>query len=191
MKPSAYLACALSLLALHCHSDVATPPIAGLDDVMYTEGVNDEALAALLAATAVDGKGQGAVLAIPSDATVVSAVTPLGFAWYAGPTARLLRPRPRSWPWPDWMGIAQAHAHGASVSGKAYFLVVSSPANPKVLRVFTKATTFMPPLGAWAQITADPGPLTAVVTTAIFDSGKLAGDGGPFLGKAAKFSIKP
>lgn len=161
---------------------------ADLSDVIFSESVNDEALQLVLGVQATDGKGQGAVLDMPADGTVISAATPLTFSWHAGPTASvgpsLLR---RIW---DMMGIAEAYAHGDAVNGKAYFLVISSPNNPKLVRVFTGVPAFAPDAVVWAKLTAAAGPLTARVTTALFDTGKITPDGGPFLGKVATFTVQ-
>lgn len=171
---------------LACTSE-ADAPIAGLDDVIYAADTNDEALSELVHAKAVDGKGQGAVIDLPGAASVVDNTAPLQFAWHAGPTARLqVNPRTLGNP----LAMAQAFAHGVTVSGKAYFLVVASADNPKLLRAFTKLTTFTPDAAAWAKLKAAKGTLTATVTTAVYDSGKIVSDGGPFLGKPVAFSVK-
>lgn len=172
-----------------CDDHGTDTQVAGLEDVIFGTGTNDESLALILAATAVDGKGAGAVIDLPAAASAVSAATPAVFAWHAGPTARAWPAR--QWQFANPFAIAEAHAHGELVSGTAYYLVVSSANDPKLLRAFTKAKSFIPSAAAWTKLKEATGPLTAVVTTATFDAGKIASDGGPFSGKPVTFTIAP
>lgn len=179
-------ALAAGVLACDTHDD--TVP-ASLADVVFAAGANDESLVELLAATPIDGQGQGAVMDLPTEGTQLSRALAPTFAWHAGPTARA-RP-PLLYQLVQWFGIPEAHAHGVAVSGKAYFLVVSSSSDPQLLRVFTKETTYQPSAAAWAKIKAAGGSLTVVVTSAQFDTGKITSNGGPFLGKPVHFGVAP
>lgn len=158
-----------------------------LSDVVFAGGANDEALGELLAAKAV--AGSGAVLDLPAEGTQLSAKTAPTFTWHTEDQARV-GPGLRRWV-DRWFGIAPAYAHGDAVNGLAYFLVVSTPDQPKLLRVFTTQTSYQPGPAAWAKLAAASGPLTAVVATARFDTGKITSDGGPFLGKPAHFTVVP
>lgn len=173
-------------MACDTHDD--TVP-ASLADVVFAAGANDESLVELLAATPVDGQGQGAVMDLPTEGTQLSGALAPTFAWHAGPTARAQPPLLHQLV--QWFGIPKAHAHGVAVSGKAYFLVVSSSSDPQLLRVFTKETTYQPSAAAWAKIKGAGGTLTAVVTSAQFDTGKITSNGGPFLGKPVHFGVTP
>ncbi|MBI5607840.1 MAG: hypothetical protein HY902_03060 [Deltaproteobacteria bacterium] len=158
-----------------------------ISDVLYVGDANDEALTELLAAKAV--VGAGAVVDMPAEGTQLSAKTAPTFAWHTEEQARLWPSLPRLVD--RWFGVAPAYAHGDAVNGQAYLLVVSTPAQPKLLRVFTTQSSYQPAPAAWAKLVAAGGPYTALVTTARFDTGKITSDGGPFAGKPAHFAVVP
>lgn len=86
--------------------------------------------------------------------------------------------------------IPVAHAHGTPISGRAYFLVISSEDNPKLLRVFTTKTEFTPDENLWTTLKSGKGELSAIITNAVFDENRIAQGGGPFEGVKIHFKIQ-
>lgn len=83
-----------------------------------------------------------------------------------------------------------AHAHGTPISGRAYFLVIASESNPKLLRVFTTKTEYTPADDLWATLKTEKGELSATITNAIFDENRISQGGGPFQGVKIHFKIQ-
>ena len=177
------LVCALTG-ALACDSHSADPNHA---DVLLV-GTNDEALAQLLGMPAKQDPAQTLVFDAPTDGDLLSEVPT--FAWHLPDTtlAPTAPGAPRStWQWSDLL-VTPAHAHGITVQGKAYLLVVASADNTKLLRVFTHAVSYRPDTAAWARVTAGGGPRTATLTLGKFENGELTG--GAFAGKPVTFQVK-
>jgi hypothetical protein len=98
-------------------------------------------------------------------------------------------PRPS---WPSWLaGERSAHAHGAPFTGIAYFVVFSTPSNPKLLRVATKNTTYTPDAAAWKALTDAKETITVIIDAARIEGNLLVDGGGPFVtSKSTSFSVK-
>jgi len=175
------------------HSDAADTGNPLTADVAFDTHANDEALDLLLDASPTDIASKAAIFDSPTDAAALDKGVAVAFKWHTGATADSQNPGTiRHKFQPIWQfGVPAAYAHGPTLNGKAYFLVVSSTADAKVLRVFTTATTFTPNSEQWTKITKASGTLTAIITTAVYDNDKLASDGGPFSGKPITFTIKP
>ncbi len=84
-----------------------------------------------------------------------------------------------------------ARAHGAPLNGAAYLLVLTTPSNAKLLRVFTTATSYTPDATAWGKVEGAGAAVTASVLTGLFDNNALAADGGPFAGTPITFTVAP
>lgn len=159
-----------------------------LSDVIYEGGATDEALVALLAHTPVGGPDDGAKFVSPTDGASLPAASPYAFSW----TAVVARATPT---WPERAldlllgGVRTAYAHGAPISGRAYFVVFQTPTNAKLLRVFTTNLAYTPDAAAWQRL-VDAGAFTVVIGDAIFDENKVAADGGPFVGPPISVSVK-
>lgn len=204
----------------HTHEEEETPN-RELADVVYEGGTNDEALDQLLAGTPSQVPAQSAVFDTPADGAALPAATAPTFTWHTGPTGALEPRRdPRSralavavgrapaWAFPSPAGAAPAapltgalaellgperaaQAHGAPLNGTAYLLVLSTPSNAKLLRVFTTATSYTADATAWGKVEGAGAAVTASVLTGIFDNNALAADGGPFAGTPITFTVAP
>lgn len=202
MRPTRTLglaALAPALLLLACSSsdepaaDTGNPE---LGDVVFAGQANDEGLEVLLATAAVDEPTQAAVLLDPLDGATVPSAPPAKLSWKIGaPTARTV-PVPRQSGPTLWQRLGRAldpigtaHAHGSPMNGRAYFLTVSSAADPKLLRVFTTDLTYTPDEATWQKLEAASVPLTVTIVNAIYEQGKIVSDGGPFQGVPSTFVI--
>jgi hypothetical protein len=87
--------------------------------------------------------------------------------------------------------VPPAYAHGETLSGRTYFLVIATADDPKLVRLFTRDTAYTPDAGVWSRITAAKGPLTVTVTGAIFESARIASGGGPWKSAAVSFTVAP
>lgn len=94
----------------------------------------------------------------------------------AGPLLQLFGP-PRA-----------AHAHG-DLNGPATFLVFSTPADPKLVRVFTDATSYTPSQETWDKLATASGEITLTLIGAVFENNRIADGGGPFQGSTTKLTV--
>jgi hypothetical protein len=169
---------------------------------VFEGGTSDEALEALIAAQPVSDPQRAAVLTDPADGASIAAAPPATFGWKVGAGAMSERPTieparrralepvlARALGW--LLGERPAHAHGPPFSGTGHFVVFSTDADAKLVRVFTSATSYTPATDLWQKMTAQKGPIRVVITTGTFDNNLLAADGGPFVGAARSFSINP
>lgn len=170
-----------------------TPTDTDIEGVVYEGLATDEALVILLGYTARSDPAQNAVVDSPAPQVSLPAASPATFAWHIGELAG-------SWPaslheraltFGAMFGPRLAHAHGAPVNGRGYFLVFSTPSSPKLLRVFTTELTYTPDAQAWASLVSAGGPISLTITNAIFEDNRVAQDGGPFAGPAVSFSMMP
>lgn len=185
------------LIVSGCGLDPAPPPATTADvaDVIYEGLATDEALIVMLAAQAQTDPAQSAVIDTPAaDMVLPSAKTPT-FSWHVGEVARAprLNVNPNDSRWASalhsLLEVREAHAHGAPINGRAYFLVFSTPGAPKFHRVFTTELTYTPDAAAWAKLVSAKGPITLTILNAVFESNRVAQDGGPFMGPSNSFSI--
>lgn len=152
------------------HHEGADAPDASVADVAFGDGTNDEALLALIAATPASGGATAPTWLSPAPGSLLPASgSPPTFTW-SEPIASLT-PR-RRLPWLSF-GEGVAFAHGTVTNGRAYFLVVSTPSNPKSLRAFTKASTVALPPAVWDEVRKTPGTLQIALATGVFDNGRL------------------
>lgn len=170
-----------------------TPVSTDISDVVYDGLATDEALVILLGFKAQSDPSQNAVVDNPAPQMSLSAASPATFAWHIGEMASVSPPplRKNTLDIGALLGPALAHAHGAPINGRGYFLVFSTPASPKLLRVFTTELTYTPDAAAWATLVSAGGPISLTVTNAIFEDNRVAQDGGPFAGAAISFSMMP
>lgn len=179
-----------------------------LGDVVYEGGATDEALEDLLAGSAVSDPAETASFAQPTADAVLPAAAPATFSWAIPAGGSFFElPRPGADPTgaraPGAIeraataalgvllsGIPEAHAHGDPVNGRAYFVVFATSADPKLLRVFTTQTTYTPDDAAWTQLKSAGAPITATLTSAVFESNRVGADGGPFSGGSVTFTIE-
>ena len=164
-----------------------------INGVVYEGLATDEALVILLGFEAHSDPTQNAKFDHPMPQMSLPAAPPATFAWHIGEMAG-------SWPtslhkWASTLGAIlgprRAHAHGAPINGRGYFLVFSTPSSPKLLRVFTTELTYTPDTTAWAMLASASGPISLTITNAIFEDNRVAQDGGPYAGSAISFSIMP
>lgn len=163
-----------------------------IEGVVYEGLATDEALVILLGLNARSDSAQNAVVDHPAAQMSLPAASPATFAWHIGEMAStwpLLLERASSLS--AMLGPRLAHAHGAPVNGRGYFLAFSTPSSPKLLRVFTTELTYTPDAQAWARLVSAGGPISLTITNAIFEDNRVAQDGGPFVGSAVSFSITP
>jgi hypothetical protein len=202
-------AASMAMYAGACQSPEATtgPQAPSLEGVIYEGGANDEALVALLAKAPVASASQGTVFDTPAASELLAATAPATFAWHVGgATAALEAPsEPHSpaglSPAPprsvreslvDLVGPPRAaNAHGPPVNGRAYFLVLSDAKEHAVVRVFTTNLSYTPDAAAWQKLQSAAGPLTAGITSAVFENSRVAQDGGPYVGQPVTFSLAP
>lgn len=194
------LAASVALYGGACSSDEPSAPTDGpnavdLEGVVYLGGANDEGLLVLLDARAKDSPAP--VFGAPEAGVVLE--EPTTFSYHAGESSSLA-------PAPGRRGGAgsrnfarelsqlfgaerSALAHGAPMNGTGYLLTFASSDNPKVLRVFTDQTTYLPDASEWATLVSAADELTVTVRLAVFDEGRLASGGGPFESAPLAFSI--
>jgi hypothetical protein len=177
----------------------------GNADVIYEGGATDEALAELEAAGApTTNAAETASFTAPLADAALPAATPAAFTWaLPAQGSRLeLLPQGREVPGPLersataalgllLSGVREAHAHGDPVNGRAFFVVFSTAAEPELVRVFTTASTYTPDDAAWTALKGAAAPITATITSAVFESNRVAADGGPFTGGTVTFTITP
>jgi len=179
----------------------AGPPT---DDVLF-EGApepTDEALTQMLAATATTDTVRGGVFDSPTDGAKLPATPIPTFSWHTGaaPTdsgvdssdgalGRSEIRNVRALEGSPFGPLRKAFAHGTPTNGKAYFLVFSTATNPKLLRVFTTKTSYVPSADAWSKLTSAKVPITVSLETAIFDNDALAIDGGPWRGGSITLTV--
>jgi hypothetical protein len=195
------LAASVAVYAGACSSDGEPSHPAGgpdeidLEGVVYLGGANDEGLELLLDATAKASPAPrftspeaGATLEAP---TTFSYHAGEGSSLEAAPrdtTARSSRSFAREFA--QLIGSEQsALAHGAPMNGPGYLLTFASVDDPKVLRVFTDQTAYLPSAEEWEKLVAANDELTVSVRFAAFDEGRLAPGGGPFESAPLAFSI--
>ncbi len=196
-----------------CSSDTHGTGGGGASDlagVIYQGSATDEALGVLLAAGEVANPTSVAVFDMPLEGAQIPASPIPTFAWHVesvkAATAPVARPRSR-WaaldvfaispnvsfgPLMDLVGSPRsASAHGGELEGLAYYLLFSTAADDKLLRVFTTETTYTPDAAAWAKITGAKGTIQAWILTGTFIHGALAEGGGPFRGPWIGFAVAP
>jgi len=183
-----------------CGPSEETPAApAGIEDVLYEGGANDEALLTLLASEAKVDPAQGTVFDAPADGASIPSATPPTLKWHVGaPGARFspLVPGAAGRDSGAFETLRQlvgplraASAHGQPVNGRAYFLVFKTASGEAPLRVFTTLLTYTPDAAAWDKLVATGGPITASITGGIFETNRLVPDGGPYSGQPVTFSI--
>jgi hypothetical protein len=188
-----------------CSSDSSDGAKEGeLADVVYEGEVTDEALEEMLGAAPEDWPWKGGVMDSPSDGGVIPATPIATFVWHTdvshvedggteGGASLLPMPkqvRPGSW-LDGLIGPERAaFAHGAPYNGTAFFLVFSTPSDPKLLRVFTGETSYTPDEKAWAKLIGAKTQIKLEISSAIFENNLLASDGGPYKGTPITFTIQ-
>jgi len=179
-------------------------------DVNFEGGATDEALIELLAGTPTANAAETASFTAPAAEAALPAASPATFTWalpQQGSRLDILRPGSHELFAPEpstpgalertatstlgllLSGVAKAHAHGDPVNGRAYFVVFATSADAKRLRVFTTATTYTPDDAAWTKLKGAGAPITATLTSAVFESNRVGADGGPYAGGSLTFTI--
>ena len=170
----------------------------GLENVVFVNEISDEALARLLEKTPVDVAAERLEIVSPSAGAELPRASATTFSWRAaGSAAKPHAPEPGS-KLPRLLRaleaflspIGVAHAHGPPYNGVAYYLLFSTPQNPRLLRVFTAARNYTPDPASWSKLTAESGPITLSITSGVFENSLLLSDGGPFIGAATQFTIR-
>lgn len=166
-----------------------------ISDVTFEGSASDEALLALLDATATLDETRAAHLTSP--ASPLSAATAPTFEWAVGPEARRLEPpAPRApahrflfgaAPW--LFGPREALAHGDPTNGRAYWLVFTK-GDERVMRLFTTLESFTPTSEQWANLTSPEGSLSVEIVTAEFENNLIAVDGGPWKNQPSIFEVE-
>jgi hypothetical protein len=195
------LATSVALYAGACSSDgepsnpAEGPNDVDLEGVVYLGAANDEGLALLLDASAKASPAPR--FTSPEAGAMLEA--PTTFSYHAGEGARL-EAAPDGASARSSQRLARellqligrersALAHGAPMNGPGYLLTFASSDDPKVLRVFTDQTTYLPSAEEWQMLVAASDELTVSVRLAVFDEGRLAAGGGPFESAPLAFSI--
>ena len=75
------------------------------------------------------------------------------------------------------------------MNGRAYFLVLATDTDKKLLRVFTQATEYTPSADAWSRVAAAGGPVTATVLSAEMEANRVLQGGGPWLSAPVTFTV--
>jgi hypothetical protein len=206
---------ALAALIYGCHDD-AEPAAVG--DVVLEGTVTDEAYDAMDVALGggapQDDASKAATLDAPADGASLPRATAPTFSWHfgAGMTERAPLPGHIDQRWSfgpayqstkaagiDWAAplrmllspVCAAHAHGDPFNGTGTFLVFSTDTTPNLVRVFTSNTTYTPSAEAWGKMTSAGKPITLKLVSAIFESNRVAQDGGPFAGSSTTFTVAP
>jgi hypothetical protein len=141
-------------------------------DVIFEGGADSDALEALLAVETKDDPAHGAAIDSPPTAIVLSAAQVTPFTWHprdGAPTAPGAPP----------------------LNGAGYFLLFSTDATPRLLRVFTTKTSYTPSASAWATLASAKTWTTLDIFAASFVDDALAPGGGPFKGTSIAFCIEP
>jgi hypothetical protein len=167
-------------------------------DVVFAEGATDEALLALLAAAPKTDAAKAAALTAPADGAEVPGATAATFEWDVDATA-LREPAPFEKPSAGHArrfellgGPRAAWAHGAPVNGNAYFVVFSTASNEKLVRVFTKGTSYTPDGAVWSKLKGAGAAITVTITWAYFEDNRVVQDGGgPWAGTPTTFTVTP
>lgn len=168
-------------------------------DVAFEAGATDEALDALLAATAAtDDYDHAAFILTPQDGATLELGSPLKFTWQVGPPAtgardivpldvrlgRATRHVPSALS--ELESILgperEAHAHGDPVNGNAFLLRIQDARGVEVHRAFTTALEHTPSQDVWTALSTAEQPLAACVVSAVFEENRIAPDGGPWAG---------
>jgi hypothetical protein len=162
---------------------------ADYEDVVYTGGVTDEALVAF--AGALDqgppGEGAGAPTLVEPTATEAWPDNIPTFRWTFGAAGarrepvEILQPNAPAAA-PEWVAplrelfgpLRAAQAHGTPFTGHATFLVFSTDANPKLLRVFTGETSYIPTQPLWQTLVDAHAPITLTLIGAEFEENRIA-----------------
>lgn len=201
------------------HETEPQPP-SGYEDVVYEGTVTDEALTPFVSALE-QGKLQDVATKAPTlDAPADAAQLPKSpiptFTWHLGATAsnrgmatdsrraevflHPAGPERRSagaeasilGPLAELFGpVRSAQAHGTPFTGTATWVVFSTSTDTMLQRVFTSELTHTPSQAAWETMVAAAAPITVTLVGGIFESNRLAADGGPFRGSATTFTIAP
>jgi hypothetical protein len=186
-------------------------------DVIYGGGATDEAMVSL--GSALDQKdpiadpARAPVLDTPVE-TALPKGTIADFTWHFGDAASQRSPLPgrpvhaaadgparrslagvaKGWlgPLAELTGPPRAaHAHGDPLSGPATLLVFSTKTNPKLVRVFTDQTSFVPGQETWDTLAAAGEEITLSLVAAEFDANRIADGGDPVQGTQFTFTITP
>ena len=177
------------------------PPLhPALADVVFQGQAAGPALDQLLAATLLMDPTRAAVIDAPANGTLLHTSTVATFRWHLAGAMASSRPgspallpassgaqrQPARWLW-DLLGPERA-AH-AGESGVGYYLQFSTDAKPRLLRVFTTATSYTPDAKAWKTLSAAMVWTKLSIFTATFQDDTLAPGGGPFEGTPILFCI--
>lgn len=209
----------LVTIAIYACSDAEAPggPPSGYEDVLLEGDVTTETLVAFSEALAqrgvVDTEFQKAVFDWPADGETRPKSPPTPFCWHIGPIAKKNNDSPAAVHWSK-LGSANVFAPVESArfaaplrelfgaprpawadeklyNGRGTFLVFSTKTNPKLLRIFTSAVVFQPSQAMWDEMAATGEPITATLTSATFQQGRIGPDDGPFSGASITITIAP
>lgn len=198
----------------HAHEEEEGVLPAGYEDAVIVGTATDEALVAF--ASALD---QGAPAADPARAAVLDApaadavlpkATPAAFSWHFGtsamqnnsnelPTWGFPGPKPQIAassaflsPLRELIGpVRAARAHGDPFTGTATWLVFSTDADPRLLRVFTSDTAYTPDAAAWTKLSGAGKAIKLSLSSAEFENNRIVQGGGPIAGGSIQFTIGP
>lgn len=206
-------------IAIYACSDAEAPenPLKGYEDVLLEGDVTTETLVAFSEALAqrgvVDTEFQKAVFDWPADGEIRPKSPPTPFCWHIGPISKKNNASSSG---AHWAGLGsskffdpiesegfaaplrelfgaprQAFAAEKLYNGRGTFLVFSTKTNPKLLRIFTSAVVFHPSEAMWEEMAATGEPITATLTSATFQQGRIGPDDGPFSGSSITITIAP
>ncbi len=187
----------------------STPAPKPPSDIQLFESTTPAALLALLAATPINDPTRAASLTWTGDGEELPASPIFCFEWglpalgslspslpaehpHSGAFLGSASPRP-SEGWRALLGAfgppRQAHADTPTLSGMAYLMVLSTPTDDKLLRIFTTDKQYDPSTEQWDKVVAAQTKITIQILTATFDHDKIIPDGGPFASTPIQVTI--
>jgi hypothetical protein len=87
--------------------------------------------------------------------------------------------------------VRTAYAHGDPYTGTATYLVFSTGADPKLVRVLTSETSYTPDQASWGKLTSAGTTITLTLMGAEFENNRVVQGGGPFKGSSIQFTVMP
>lgn len=196
---------ALAIAGVYGGACVSRPPPEQSDDgkvdpkfadVVFEGTATDDALATLLAVDPIPSAKLGPRITHPPPDSVMLRSEVVTFTWEAdGYTARSLLPDERPLV-PRWLtellgperAAAAAPVH---TTGRGYFLLFTTPEDPRLLRVFTTKTSYKPDKKAWAILSSAGMWTKLTISSAEFANDAMLPASGPYEGDWVEFCIEP
>ena len=184
----ALASCAPYMPACSSSSDNAQSSNSLTQGVLYEGDATEVTLLRILSSTADSWGWAGGAFVTPkpakalaaNSAATIPADEPYTFTWHSEPSD--------VFPQAGAAGALSMEALGGFTC-MAYWLVFSTPDNPRLLRVYTTNPSYTPSAAAWQELVAVKGPITVALTTATFENDELTVEGGPHGGQQLSLTI--